>query len=249
MRIHILSDLHHEERDKLDVSDINADVVILAGDIDEGLAGVQWALEAFTVPVLYVIGNHEPYGSLTLRGLEKDIRELTAGTHVRLLQNSLEILDGVRFLGGTLWSDYAVTGNQQEVMELAANKSDFRRIRIDDPERAFTPVELIALHGTARSFIETELARPFEGKTVVVTHFGSSPQALLPAHSTYPTRGTYSSDLEHLMGPEVDLWVHGHIHDSLDFEVNGTRVVCNPRGGMGPKSFNHSFRRDLVIEL
>jgi predicted phosphodiesterase len=249
LRIHILSDLHHEERDKLDVSNIHADVVILAGDIDEGVAGVQWALQTFTVPVLYVIGNHEPYGASTLKQLEEDIRTLTEGTHVHLLQNSVEVLDGVRFMGGTLWSDYAVTGNQQEVIGLAANKSDFKRIRIDDPERAFTPQELLALHGKARAFLEEELAKPFVGKTVVVTHFGSSPRSLLPEHSTYPTRGTYSSDLEYLMGPIVNLWIHGHIHDSLDFQVKETRVVCNPRGGMGPKSFNPAFARDKVVEL
>ena len=249
MRIHILSDLHHEEREKLDVPETGADVVILAGDIDEGTSGVRWALETFRVPVLYVLGNHEPYGATTLAELEQEIRQLTEGTHVRLLQNTTEIIGGVRFAGGTLWADYKVTGNQEEVIQLASNKSDFRKIRIDDPEREFTPTELIGLHAQARAFLAKELATPFDGKTVVATHFGSSPRALLPQHSTYPTRGTYSSDMEDLMGSPVNLWVHGHIHDSLDFDVRGTRVVCNPRGGLGPKSYNPDFNPGLVVEL
>jgi hypothetical protein len=31
-------------------------------------------------------------------------------------------------------------------------------------------------------------------------------------------------------GAHACLWVHGHTHDSFDYVVNGTRVVCNPRG-------------------
>jgi predicted phosphodiesterase len=249
LRIHILSDLHHEGRDKLDVPDVGADVVILAGDIDEGTAGVQWALDTFRVPVVYVLGNHEPYAQAPLSELEREIRRMTAGTHVRLLQNSVEVIHGVRFIGGTLWADYAVTGNQEEVIALAAGKSDFRKIRIDDPEEAFTPHALIALHAEARKFLETELASPFNGKTVVVTHFGSSAQSLLPKHMSYPTRGTYASDMEDLMGENIALWAHGHIHDSLDFEVKGTRVVCNPRGGLGVNSFNPDFNPHMVVEL
>jgi UDP-2,3-diacylglucosamine pyrophosphatase LpxH len=249
LRIQILSDLHHEGRDKLDVPDVDADVVVLAGDIDEGTAGVQWALDTFTVPVVYVLGNHEPYAPAPLSELEREIRRMTDGTHVHLLQNSVKVIHGVRFLGGTLWADYAVTGNQADVIALAAGKSDFRKIRIEDPEEAFTPQALIALHAEARRFLETELASPFPGKTVVVTHFGSSPQSLLPKHMNYPTRGTYSSDMEDLMGDNVALWAHGHIHDSLDFAVKGTRVVCNPRGGLGVNSFNPDFNPHMVVEL
>jgi predicted phosphodiesterase len=249
LRIQILSDLHHEGRGKLDVPDVDADVVVLAGDIDEGTAGVQWALDTFTVPVVYVLGNHEPYAPAPLSELEREIRRMTDGTHVHLLQNSVKVIHGVRFLGGTLWADYAVTGNQADVIALAAGKSDFRKIRIKDPEDAFTPQALIALHAEARRFLEAELASPFPGKTVVVTHFGSSPQSLLPKHMNYPTRGTYSSDMEYLMGDNVALWAHGHIHDSLDFDVKGTRVVCNPRGGLGVNSFNPDFNPHMVVEL
>lgn len=249
LRIQVLSDLHHEERDALEVPPTKADIVVLAGDIAEGTAGVAWAMKTFKVPVLYILGNHEPYGCVTMRQLEEDIRVMTQGSHVRLLQNEVTVIDGVRFMGGTLWSDYCVTGNQAEVMELAAGKSDFKRIRIDDAQQAFDPAALIELHATALAFLRAELAKPFDGKTVVVSHFGSSPQALLSQHSTYPTRGTYTSDLEHLMGPGIDLWIHGHIHDSLDFKVNGTRVLCNPRGGIGPKSVNLNFDPALVVEV
>ena len=33
-----------------------------------------------------------------------------------------------------------------------------------------------------------------------------------------------------LDGSRAQLWIHGHTHDSFDYVVNGTRVVCNPRG-------------------
>jgi predicted phosphodiesterase len=65
MKLYILSDLHcefaHFEPDPMAVA--RADVVVLAGDIDVGVAGIEWAAQAFKAkPVVYVCGNHEFYG-------------------------------------------------------------------------------------------------------------------------------------------------------------------------------------------
>lgn len=60
MRIHLLSDLHNEF-DLFEPEVRDADVVILAGDINVKTRGVEWAKNTFTCPVLYVPGNHEFY--------------------------------------------------------------------------------------------------------------------------------------------------------------------------------------------
>ena len=66
MKIHYLSDLHLEfgKMPKNYRVPAGTDVVVLAGDIGVGLAGLHWALLAFDCPVVYVAGNHEHYGHL-----------------------------------------------------------------------------------------------------------------------------------------------------------------------------------------
>lgn len=50
----------------------------------------------------------------------------------------------------------------------------------------------------------------------------------------------------HRFGP--DLWVHGHMHNSVDYRVGATRVVTNPRGYAGHE-INPNFNPQLVIEI
>ena len=49
-------------------------------------------------------------------------------------------------------------------------------------------------------------------------------------------------------GDQPALWVHGHMHESYDYEVYGTRVVCNPRG-YAPDALNPDFWPDLVVDI
>ena len=51
-------------------------------------------------------------------------------------------------------------------------------------------------------------------------------------------------------GTRACLWVHGHTHDSFDYTINGTRVVCNPRGYViDGVNENARFDPDLVIAI
>ncbi len=127
MRIYVLSDLHLEFTPFVPPS-VDADVVILAGDIDIGTRGLAWAQRTFACPILYVAGNHEYYGGHLSRTLEK-LRALQT-PRVQVLERDEVIIDGVRFLGTTAWTDYAVTGNAVRAQWLAqAQMTDFRRIR------------------------------------------------------------------------------------------------------------------------
>jgi predicted phosphodiesterase len=61
MKLHILNDLHIEFED-FEHPVIEADVVVLAGDIGVGMEGLRWAEARFPDrPVIYVPGNHEFY--------------------------------------------------------------------------------------------------------------------------------------------------------------------------------------------
>ncbi|THG82327.1 serine/threonine protein phosphatase [Pseudomonas sp. A-1] len=245
MRIHPLSDLHNEFAPFTpEVTD--ADVVILAGDIDLGVRGIEWARQAFDCPVLYVPGNHEFY-----RGhLGKALQAMRAAgdERVHVLDRDEVVIGGVRFLGATMWTDFAATGNPP----LAALKaqqalSDFRQIRTDNYRR-IRPADLIELAEKTRNWLRSKLAEPNDGPTVVITHHAPTLRSLEESpHAGGLLDAAFANAWEDLMGADrVVLWVHGHTHTSVDFEVAGTRVIANQRGYPGEES---GFQPSLVIDL
>ena len=106
MRILALSDLHLEVR-PVCIPEVDADLVVLAGDIDNGAAGIEWARRTFKVPVLYVAGNHEYYdGEFNL--VRRTLLESAAGSQVTVLDCQTIFQDSIRFLGCSLWTDYSL---------------------------------------------------------------------------------------------------------------------------------------------
>src|SRR5450432_2662723 len=115
MRIRVLSDIHREFG-HFPLPGVAADVVVLAGDIDRGTKGVAWARQRFpTVPVLYVAGNHEHYDERIGR-LHDKLREAAEGSNVYILENEVFELNGYRFFGATLWTDFNLFGDQPSAM-------------------------------------------------------------------------------------------------------------------------------------
>jgi predicted phosphodiesterase len=229
VRLHVLSDLHIEVTD-FDPPETGADVVVLAGDIHNGTQGLEWAAARFPGRrILYVPGNHEYYdGELrsVMDALAGRARELGIG----LLDNAATEIDGVRFLGATLWTDFCLDGaaRREEVMQLSRPYIvDFRAIR--DGDGLFTPEASVQLHEASRKWLSDRLAEPFSGRTVVITHHAPHPLSVHARFTSHPANGGFVSNLEHMMGASV-LWIHGHTHNSFDYSVGGTRVVCNPRG-------------------
>jgi predicted phosphodiesterase len=248
MRIHILSDIHLEFA-PFDPPDVGADVVILAGDIDTRTGGVDWARACFDCPVLYVSGNHEYYGGHFRNTLAK-MKRGGAGTNVHVLDSEEIVLEGVRFLAATLWTDFAVTGNPVLAQVNARQlMNDYRRIRAAHYRR-LRPADTLQDHMRARRFLEERLRAPFAGKTVVITHHAPSAASIAPQFEDDPTHlnASFVSRLDELIGPPVSLWVHGHTHASFDYELSGVRVVCNARGYV-PMEINPGFDPGLVVEV
>lgn len=247
MKLHTLNDLHIEFED-FDPPATDADVVILAGDIGVGLEGLRWAEARFTDrPVIYVPGNHEFYRhDLTL------IEELKAQApeHIHVLNNDQVVIRGVRFLGCILWTDFALFGEGERFYAMkTAQKwmTDFSIIRNDG--RKFTPRDAARLHMASRDWLASRLSEPFDGKTVVVTHHAPSSQSVHPRYARDLLTPAFASSLEMLMdGDGPALWVHGHMHDSYDYEIYGTQVICNPRG-YAPDALNPNFSLSLIIEI
>lgn len=245
MLIRVFSDLHLEMSDRhppFIPPQVDSDVVVLAGDIDNGTVAIDWAEKTFPgKAVLYVPGNHEYYDGEYFE-VAKALKARSAGSNVQVLDNDELILDGVRFLGSTLWTDFELFGTHTLVPAIEESLKyvvDFRAIRYGT-EGLFTPEHSLALHRSAKSFLARKLAEPFPGKTVVITHHAPHPGSVHPKWGANLTSAAFVSDLTPLLGPAV-VWIHGHTHDGFDFEVNGTRIIANP---MGYRTSNWRQARD-----
>ena len=253
MKLRILSDLHLEFG-PLEIQPADCDAVVLAGDIHPGIHGVQWAVETFRdQPVLFVAGNHEYYGR-KIPKLHRQIEEIAAKESLCFLNNTEVVLNGTRFLGGTLWSDFSLFGMDQRLFaihEASELMTDYRRIRMGKEHhyRKLRPYHVISMHERTVHFLKKQLARSFDGPTVVVTHHLPSPKSLKAGDLDHLYRAAYCTDLEWLIEAyQPDLWVHGHRHLSSDYTLGKTRVICNPRGYYGDKPVK-TFDPDFVVEV
>ena len=195
MRLHILSDLHLEF-EPFTPPAIEADAVILAGDVSTGRNGLKWALKTFPDrPVIYVLGNHEFYGQ-KLQKLIKELRELADGTNVHLLENGNLTIGDVVFLGATLWTDFALNGNPI-VSEVTAQTSmnDYRRIRTLPRYSRLKPSDTRRLHMESRRWLEDQAFAHTGRKVVVVTHHAPSRESIPPAFAGDPCNPAFASDM------------------------------------------------------
>ncbi len=250
MKIRILSDIHinHGQFTPLPM---NADVVVLAGDIGRGAGGVEWANQAFPdTPVVYVPGNHEFYHQ-EIRSALVAMRR-AAAEHVHVLSNDSAEIGGVRFLGSTLWTDFNLYGYTRGIAARRLARQAMPEFSCTELNgRPFTPEASVALHAASCNWLEAALHHGDPALTVVVTHHIPCTRSIHPRFQSGPKstlNPAFASDLNRLMGYSA-LWMHGHTHDSFDYAVGPTRVLCNPRGYADEEEFNPRFTQDLCVDL
>ena len=124
--------------------------------------------------------------------------------------------------------------------------SDFRMIRLSNTE-FFHPELAREMHLAQVKWLEGKLAAEFDGPTIVATHYLPHRHSIHPKYEGDRFNPAFVSDLAHLVRLPVALWIHGHTHESLDYVVNGTRVVCNPRGYL-PMEPNPAFDPGLTVD-
>lgn len=157
----------------------------------------------------------------------------------------------VRFLGATLWTDYKLFGDDAMVfaMKNAERWLDDHRVIRCLPHDRFPAAEAARLHRESVSWLAAELAKPYKGKTVVITHHLPSGLSVAPRFKAEPLSAGFASHLDHLV-EKADLWIHGHTHDNFDYQLGKCRVVCNPRGYISGRGIeNPSFVPDRVLEI
>lgn len=243
MRIQYLSDLHLESWAFTLKVRPDADVLVLAGDIASAKHSVRFEKllsETMGKPTIVIHGNHEFYDARMEDVKEERLKICRRYCNVRLLDNSWEVINGVQFIGTTLWSDFKLPftfegqyGSFPELAKTIAYQgiSDFHRIAGNG--RMFMPQDAADLHRDARHLIQVRSqwnAGYDPLPTVVVSHFLPSPLSIDPQYKHSPLNPYFASNCEDLMGGNVKAFIHGHTHHSCSYLVNGTRVACNPRG-------------------
>lgn len=262
----VLSDLHMEVpgADAFKPRTDGADLIVLAGDTNNGLKGLRWAARLARccgIPVVYVAGNHEYWGKRMDR-LQDRLTALAAayrrkGVPIHFLERDCRVIEiagtPVRVLGATLWSDFTLHGehDRSAAMDLAKDAMpDYRMIRTGWlPWQKLRPEDTLAICEDTIRWMWDVVVHPFEGPTVIVTHTGPSFKSIDTGYSTHALSPAFASDFEEVTRfGHVNLWIHGHVHHSVDYPVFSTRVVCNPRG-YWPFRLNPAFDPGLIISV
>lgn len=249
MRIHLISDLHMEFGREPELHTPDCDLVVLAGDIHGGARGVTWAAQKFgRTPVVYVPGNHEFYRGIRTEVLH-DMNVASVGTNVMVLNNRTANIDGVRFIGATLWTDYDLWGDPEQFMQVAERGMNDHRWIMNTDCSKFMPIDARSEHMISREYILHRLEEPFDGKTVVVTHHAPSMFSVHRRYKQDRLTAAFASNLDTLISMyQPVLWLHGHMHDACDYNIGMTNVVCNPMGYPSEQGQN-GFCKDLVLEF
>ena len=253
MKLAVYSDLHletmrrHPEYAVVPTPVDDNATIILAGDIHSGTKGVE-ALALRGAGHIYVPGNHEYYDH-DVEVLDNQLLEAGERLGIHVLQRKSVIIDNVRFLGTTLWTDFMIQPAWRYGAELVAKAflPDFRKIR--HRGKVLSPQAAVYLHEQNIAWLIAELQQPFDGKTVVITHHAPHPNSIHPRFQLSPINAAFVSDLTPTLAM-CDLWIHGHMHDSFDYRLDNekqTRVLVNPRGYLRkapkgkPAQFENAF--------
>ncbi len=271
VKIQLMSDLHLESNPGyVPVPAPGAELLVLAGDIGSYQRGSKvddpdFGLGRFSpqqgwpVPVLYVPGNHE-YDALDFDETHARLRETCERLGLIWLEREEHVVGDVRFVGTTLWADFDAL-----VLRPGAPEPTLQQV-LKQRHKAFRAANFYlqkadALrHGqpwmaegwreqalACEAWLRTTLARPFDGTTVVVTHFAPSLRSADPRYGVTPATAGFCNALDHLL-PLAHYWLHGHLHCQQDYLADGCRVLANTLGYAG-KGEQEGFRPTFVLDL
>ncbi len=242
MKIQVVSDIHLEFG-PMELEVDGAEVLVAAGDIGVGPGGAVW-LSQFDLPVIYVAGNHEFWGQ-DFSGFLRSMDDLTRGTSLHFLENRVVVIDEVRFVGCTLWTDFN-GGDPGLIQKMYWGMNDFRHITKGD--RGLWPTDLIEQNHLSRQWLAEVLGQPHDGPTVVVTHHAPSLRSWFPSRADDPVRHVYCNTMDDWVRRfQPALWIHGHVHRAIDYNIGSTRVVCNARGYHGYQEVAGFDPRRIVL--
>jgi len=207
--------------------------------------------------VFMVMGNHEHYGFQYQKTYDHIKEQLPDNVH--LLENECRELDGVLFVGATLWTDMN-KGDELTLFHMKSMMNDYRQITMFNEAKSayhrLQPERTMADHHRSRAYIrqilEENRANGRRLPVVVMTHHAPSKASTKPRYlNDTIMNGAYSSDLSEMIldNPEIKVWTHGHTHDQFDYMIGSTRIMCNPRGYKGYEECADHFDAEFGFDI
>lgn len=258
MILSIASDLHLTSRNGLGSQfflNNNSSLLILCGDVCE-----IGQLEHFKTSffdrisqlwenILYIPGNHEFYHCPSYtKGISVLDSFLKQYPNIHLLNNSIKEIDGIVFVGSTLWSSLD-NFNPVTVFYAPRKISDYSVI-FTEPFKKLTPKDTFTFYKESVKYIEKTILT--ENKPVVVlTHHAPSFKSVHENYKGNLLNGVFVSDLDDLIleNPQIKLWVHGHCHSECNYYIGLTQIVCHPKGYWGENYSNPEQYVPQLIEI
>ena len=242
MKLRIYSDLHLEQENQ-EFKPVDGlaqdDVIVLAGDIHEGTAGIAWARKTFADQrIIYVAGNHEYFNVGEWDGAISEMRDEAKRQDVHFLENESIDIDGVRFLGCTLWSDFMHFGSQQKLaamLEAFHYLPDFHAVWAKRSLNGqLSPQLSVERHLASRNWLVEELKNGDPERTVVVTHHFPNRRSVHPKYANQLLTAAFGVNFSEPIMRRAGLWIHAHTHHSARYRIGDSKeyalVRSNPRG-------------------
>lgn len=233
MRIQVLSDLHLETEAFDPEPAADAELLVLAGDVDSTWAGLE-RFRGWPVPVIFVAGNHE-FDGRELREVWPALRERCASLGLTMIEReSVVRTDGqgrrIRFVGTVRWCDFDLFGPAKRDRAMRAAGYFVKIMRSTRDGLPFDPAAVRDEALACRDWLAAELAQGEAcDATVAITHYGPSFRSADPRYGGQPGTASFCNADDALLA-HADLWIHGHLHCRHDYQVGHTRVLCNARG-------------------
>ena len=249
LTVALASDLH------LDFAPINdsfftaaANVLILAGDTVE-IHRAQANFEFFKQcsenfeTVLVVCGNHEWYKGNFPADIDKFRLVLEPLKNVIILDSrtcsTYRHHSGIVFWGATLWTSIA-NSHPEAMHAVKRGMNDYRVIRQSDQNCILlSPERTISEYHRTVAELEIFLKENPASRTFVITHHAPSFNSVHPGYIDEVLINTgYASNLSDLIldNPQIEHWVHGHIHWTNTYKIGETTIHSYPRGYPGEDS-------------
>lgn len=270
MKIAYMSDCHIEFGPLEIKNDHGADVLVIAGDVliaeylnksEETILDKNWKyfhivnnsktflknISDEFKDVIIIAGNHEYYRGCWNKTLKILEHEYGKYKNIHFLENNSKCIDGVLFVGSTLWTD-CNKNDPVTIQQLKYRMNDYSLIKNElKGYIPVTPVDTMMRFRTSFDCIFNMIKNT--NKCVIVTHHSPSFNSVHPKYrSDRSMNGGYCSNLSDFIldNPQIKYWIHGHVHDEFDYMIGDTRILCNPRGYIGHQECANEFKLKVV---
>ncbi len=254
MKVQYASDLHLEFYDNSvflarGPFKVAGDILVLAGDTlpliefesYQRHRFFDWCADNFRETFL-IPGNHEYYHNDI--GMYPDAWSLHLRDNVTMYENGSVVVDDTEFILSTLWSHIPMS----KWLTLKKGMSDFTLIKHNG--KPFTATTYNELHKRDLDFLKGAVSASKAKHKVVVTHHVPSCLLVAPEFKNSSLESGFTVDLtDYIASSEIDLWVYGHSHRSIETVIGNTRMASNQIGYVAYGEYGKNFSGDSAVDL